>query len=232
MASLSQFLLLSLLFHSILIIKCDDEEDNVIQGINQYRTSLNLTSLTKNDRAECLASEVADQFKNQPCTNSTGSNTVPGTEPQYSDFPKLLSKCHLNVTTTRDGQILPACVPNLDPSLVLSNFTMSQYSGFLNDTQFSGIGVGSEDNWIVVVLTTSTPDGNYAPGTNSDNGATSLTAIGHIASDGEPKLSVQITTKAIGAESSVVPSASSKSGVGIDDGFVNLALDAVAATTG
>ncbi|KAK6146093.1 hypothetical protein DH2020_019962 [Rehmannia glutinosa] len=182
MASLSQFLLLSLLFHSILIIKCDDEEDNLVQGINQYRASLNLTALTKNDRAECLASEVADQFKNQPCTNSTGSNTVPGTEPQYSNFPGLLSKCHLNVTTTRDGQILPACVPSLDPSLVLSNFTMSQYSGFLNDTQFSGIGVGSEDNWIVVVLTTSTPDGNYAPGTNSDNGANSLTAIvGHIA---------------------------------------------------
>ncbi|KAK4433991.1 putative GPI-anchored protein [Sesamum alatum] len=180
MASLQQLFLLSLLFHSLLIIKCDDEEDNLLQGINQYRASLNLTALTKNDRAECLADELADQFKNQPCTNTTGSNTVPGTEPQYSDYPKLLTKCHLNVTTTRDGQILPACVPNLDSSLVLSNFTKSQYSGSLNDTKYTGIGIGSEDNWIVVVLTTSTPDGDYAPGTNSDNGAASLTAAGHV----------------------------------------------------
>lgn len=146
-----------------------DEEDSLLQGINQYRTSLNLTSLTKNERAECLASEVADQFKNQPCTNSTGANTVPGTEPQYPNFPNFLSKCHLNVTTTRDGQILPACVPNLEPGLVLTNFTMSQYSRYLNDSKFTGVGVGSEDNWIVVVLTTSTPEGNYSPGTSKDN---------------------------------------------------------------
>lgn len=66
---------------------------------------------------------------------------------------------------------MPACVPNLNPSLVLSNFTMSQYSGYLNDTKFSGVGIGSEDNWIVVILTTSTPEGSYALGTNTDNGA-------------------------------------------------------------
>ncbi|KAL0393147.1 UNVERIFIED_CONTAM: putative GPI-anchored protein [Sesamum radiatum] len=180
MASLQQLLLLSLLFHSLLIIKCDDKEDNLLQGINQYRASLNLTALTKNDRAGCLADEIADQFKNQPCTNTTGSNTVPGTEPQYSDYPKLLAKCHLNVTTTRDGQIMPACVPNLDSGLVLSNFTKSQYSGYLNGTQYTGIGVGSEDNWIVVVLTTSTPEGDYSPGSNTDNGAASLTTVSHI----------------------------------------------------
>lgn len=139
-----------------------------------------MTSLTKNDRAECLAGEIADQFKNQPCTNNTGSNTVPGTEPQYSNFPNLLSKCHLNVTTTRDGQILPACVPNLDQGLVLTNFTKSQYSRYLNDTKFTGIGVGSEDNWIVVVLTTSTPEGHYSPGTNTDNGVAGLSALGPV----------------------------------------------------
>lgn len=156
-----------------LIIRLSDEEDNLLQGINQYRTSLNLTALTKSDRAECLADEVADQFSNQPCTNSTGSNTVPGTEPQYGDFPNILRKCHLNVTTTRDGQIMPACVPNLQPDLVLSNFTLSQYSRYLNDTQYTGIGIGSDENWVVVVLTTSTPQGDYSQGSNSDNGASS-----------------------------------------------------------
>ncbi|XP_073127193.1 uncharacterized GPI-anchored protein At5g19250-like [Henckelia pumila] len=182
MAFLRWCLLLSLFIHSILLARCDDEDDNLFQAINQYRTSLNLTTLTKNDRAECLSSKVADQFKGQPCTNTTGSNTVPGTEPNYSNFPNLLTECKLNSTTTRDGQILPACVPNLDPSLVASNFTKSQYARYLNDSTFTGIGIGSEDNWIVVILTTSTPDGSYSVGTNfnDDSGASNLASVGHL----------------------------------------------------
>ncbi|KAI9128979.1 hypothetical protein K1719_000462 [Acacia pycnantha] len=159
---LSLLLLSSTLFLSHPVL-CDNEEDNLYQGINKYRNSLNLTTLTKNDNAECLAGELADQFKNQPCTNTTGANTVPGTEPQLPNYPNLLAKCHLNVTITRDGAVMPACVPGLDPSLVLTNFTKSLYSENLNDTKFSGIGIGSDDNWIVVVLTTSNPEGSYSP---------------------------------------------------------------------
>lgn len=153
-----------------------DEDDNLLKGINNYRVSLNLTALIKNDNAECLADELANQLKDQPCTNTTGSNTVPGTEPQFSDYPNLLTKCHLNVSNTRDGVIMPACVPNLDPSLVLSNFTKSQYSDSLNDTSYTGAGVGSEDNWIVVILTTNTPAGSFAP----NNAANLVSRIGFI----------------------------------------------------
>lgn len=138
-----------------------DEEDRLRQGINSYRTSLNLTALTKNDNAECFAEEIADQFKNQPCTNTTGANTVPGTEPQFADYPNLLAKCHLNISNTRDGAIMPSCVPNLDPNLVFTNFTQSQYSGKLNDTKYTGAGIGSDGNWIVVVLTTNTSEGSF-----------------------------------------------------------------------
>uniref|UniRef100_A0A5B6YYN4 Uncharacterized GPI-anchored protein At5g19230-like domain-containing protein n=1 Tax=Davidia involucrata TaxID=16924 RepID=A0A5B6YYN4_DAVIN len=119
---------------------------------------------------------MTDQFKNQPCTNTTGSNTVPGTEPQFSNYPSLLAKCHLNVTSTRDGAILPACIPNLFPSLVLSNFTQSQYSGYLNNTNFTGAGISSEDNWIVVVLTTNTPGGSFA----TDSSASLASKVGLI----------------------------------------------------
>ncbi|XAR57225.1 hypothetical protein NMG60_11025286 [Bertholletia excelsa] len=171
MAYLRGCVLLSLLLQSILLVNhtvnCDKEEDSLFQGINSYRESLNLTALTRNDRAECLAEKIADQFKDQPCTNTTGSNTVPGTEPQFSNFPSLLAKCDLNVTVAQDGAILPACVPNLVPSLVLSNFTKSQYSSYLNDTKFTGAGIGSEDNWIVVILTTNTPTGSYVKADNS-----------------------------------------------------------------
>ncbi|KDO74741.1 hypothetical protein CISIN_1g029481mg [Citrus sinensis] len=165
MASPWLHLLLLVSFLSMnLLVKCDtDEEDTLLQGLNSYRESLNLTSLTKNKNAECLADELADQFKNQPCTNSTGANTVPGTEKQLSNYPDLLAKCHLNVSNTRDGIVMPACVPNLEHSLVLSNFTKSQYSDSLNDTKYKGAGIGSEDNWIVVILTTSTPAGSYVP---------------------------------------------------------------------
>ncbi|KAJ6431233.1 hypothetical protein OIU84_018680 [Salix udensis] len=164
---------LSFSFHHL----CADEEDGLLRSINSYRTSLNLTVLTKNDNAECLAGEIADQFKNQPCTNSTGSNTVPGTETQFPNYPTLLAKCHLNVSNTRDGALLPACVPNLDPSLVLTNFTQSQYSVNLNDSKFTGAGIGSDGNWIVVVLTTSTPEGSFVTSEedNSDSNAAKLT---------------------------------------------------------
>ncbi|KAG8499783.1 hypothetical protein CXB51_006557 [Gossypium anomalum] len=160
-------LLLSILF-IISPVFCDnDEEDDLLKGINSYRASLNLTSLTTNENAECLADELAEEFKNQPCTNSTGANTVPGTEPQFANYPNILAKCHLNVSVTRDGAVMPACVPNLAPSLVLTNFTQSQYSENLNETKYTGIGIGSEGDWIVVVLTTNTAEGNYATATTT-----------------------------------------------------------------
>lgn len=120
---------------------------------------------------------MADQFKNQPCTNTTGANTVPGTEPQFANYPNLLAKCHLNVSNTRDGVILPACVPNLVPSLVLSNFTKSQYSDYLNDTKYTGVGIGSEDDWIVVVLSTKTPEGSFVPSIGENANAASFPNI-------------------------------------------------------
>ncbi|XP_057762524.1 uncharacterized GPI-anchored protein At3g06035-like [Arachis stenosperma] len=169
-------LLLSLTVSSTLFcihpVQCDHgEEDELFLEINKYRASLNLTTLTKNENANCLANEMADQFKDQPCTNSTGANTVPGTEPQFPNYPQHLRKCHLNVSNTRDGSVMPACVPGLVPSLVLDNFTRSLYSGNLNDSKYTGIGIGSEDDWIVVVLTTNTSEGSFVPGTDDNSSA-------------------------------------------------------------
>ncbi|KAL5995923.1 hypothetical protein ACLOJK_025996, partial [Asimina triloba] len=148
-----------------------DAEDQLFQGINDYRASLKVPALTQNKNAECLAEQIADQFEDQTCTNSTGANTVPGTETQFPNYPKYLQKCHLNATNTRDGIVMPACVPNLDSKLVLTNFTKSQYSQYLNDSQYTGAGIAAENNWIVVVLSTSTPTGNYAPATATNSAA-------------------------------------------------------------
>ncbi|KAF8077472.1 hypothetical protein N665_1034s0011 [Sinapis alba] len=141
-----------------------DEEDLLLTIINKYRTSLNLTTLTPNDNADCLAEEIVDQFKKRPCTNTTVSASVPGTEPQFQNYPNLLKKCHLNVTAMRDSVILPACVSNYDQSLVSTNFTKSEYLKNLNDSKFTGIGIGSGDNWVVVVLmTTKTSEDSFSP---------------------------------------------------------------------
>lgn len=74
---------------------------------------------------------------------------------------------------------MPSCVPNLERTLLLTNYTQSQYSRFLNDSKFTGVGFGTEDNWMVVVLTTNTPGGSFTPATgDGSNGASFVPGIG------------------------------------------------------
>ncbi|CAK9147071.1 unnamed protein product [Ilex paraguariensis] len=171
-------LLILLIFHAILLLSCQvqsaDEKANLLQGLNSYRSLVNLTSLAENSNADCFADELATQFKNQPCSNTTGADTVPGTEPQFSNYPDLLAKCHLNITDTRDGVVMPVCVPNLVPALVLTNYTESQYTQYLNDSTYTGAGIGFEGDWIVVVLSTHTTGGSFT----TDNSANSATPVG------------------------------------------------------
>jgi len=72
---------------------------------------------------------------------------------------------------TEDGQVMPACVPGLVPDVVLTNYTKSQYNRFLNDSQFSGVGIANEGDWVVVVLSTSTGSGDYSPAPPGSNWA-------------------------------------------------------------
>ncbi|KAJ6359807.1 hypothetical protein OIU77_003918 [Salix suchowensis] len=71
------------------------------------------------------------------------------------------------IFSTTEGVVLPACAPHLAPTLLLTNYTRTTYSKYINDSRFTGAGLGHEDDWMVVVLTTSTTGGDFA-------GATSL----------------------------------------------------------
>ncbi|KAJ4822793.1 hypothetical protein Tsubulata_039469 [Turnera subulata] len=134
-----------------------DEEDQVLQGINSYRQAKNLPALAKNKKASCLADEIADKLEDKPCSSPQAGNPV-----LLSDFSDQLSKCGVDINRTRDGVVLPSCVPKLVPTLLLTNYTHTGYAKYMNDSRFTGAGLGSEDDWMVVVLTTSTPVGDFA----------------------------------------------------------------------
>ncbi|KAJ6928778.1 hypothetical protein NC652_012807 [Populus alba x Populus x berolinensis] len=118
----------------------------------------------------CLADKIAGKLEDEPCTSARAASPV-----QIDDYPDLLSKCGIDVNHTNEGVALPVCVPHLVPTLLLTNYTRTPYARFINASRFSGAGLGHEDDWMVVVLTTSTPRGDFA-------GATSLVSrvgLGH-----------------------------------------------------
>lgn len=141
----------------------DDSTNILLENINKFRQNKTLPVLTENKNAACLAEEIANQFKGQSCNNATGEDTVPGTEPQFPNYPQLLESCHLNISNTRDGVILPDCVPDSNPSIAYQNYTVltSQYFQYMNDTKFVSAGVALEDNWFVLVLATNTTTGSF-----------------------------------------------------------------------
>jgi len=119
--------------------------------------------------AECVAALVADEIKKTPCENvnqfyegaSGGASNIP-------NLKKLIKKCHTNINSTTDGVILPVCVPKLEPTIVLLNYTRSdRFAQYLNNSKYTGAGLGSEDDWMVLVLTTNTATGNFASSSTS-----------------------------------------------------------------
>ncbi|TKY61483.1 GPI-anchored protein [Spatholobus suberectus] len=146
-------------------VLCNDKEDSVFKGINSYRQTRNLPSLNRVPKATCLADEVADEIENVPCENVNQYYPAPGPggNLKIPNLQKHIDKCDININTTTDGVILPVCVSKLEPTIVLSNYTHSDhYTQFLNNSKYTGAGLGSEDDWMVLVLTTNTTTGSFS----------------------------------------------------------------------
>ncbi|KAK3200292.1 hypothetical protein Dsin_023707 [Dipteronia sinensis] len=148
---LSSFLIT--IFVLVHLANCSDDEDNLLQGLNSYRTSLSLPTLAKNGNAECLADKIAGELENQPCS---AASTIKAS--QLANYNHFIDKCKIDVNSTTESAIMPVCVHKLVPTLVLTNYTHSPaYAKHLNNSKFTGAGVGSEDDWMVVILTGNTP---------------------------------------------------------------------------
>ncbi|KAG7649656.1 hypothetical protein AtNW77_Chr1g0054861 [Arabidopsis thaliana] len=162
------FYIIHLLIFSLIstCVVSNQAEDNLLQGLNSYRTAQRVPPFAKNEKADCVADEIADKLEDQPCTNHTTASTVtPGSvPPRLTNYQDILSECKIDPNTTRDGLILPVCIPNRIPTLALTNYTQTDYARYLNDSRYVGAGVGSEKEWMVVVLTTSTPGGSFTAG--------------------------------------------------------------------
>ncbi|MED6218642.1 hypothetical protein PIB30_028484 [Stylosanthes scabra] len=162
---LANLLLLSTPAHS------SDKEDSVLKGINSFRQTQNLPTLSKVPKAGCLAEEIAEDIEKEPCenvnqfypsTSRTGA-VAAGSNAKIPNLQKHIDKCDIDINTTTDGVILPVCVSKLEPTVVLSNYTHSdRYARFLNNSRYTGVGLGSEDDWMVLVLTTNTTTGTFS----------------------------------------------------------------------
>lgn len=111
---------------------------------------------------------MAEELEDQPCENASdyfpegdsSSNKIP-------NFEKLVKKCKINMNTTKDGVVMPVCVPKLDRNIVLSNYTESDhYAKYVNDSKYIGAGAGAENDWIVLILTTNTSSGDFSSATS------------------------------------------------------------------
>nr|GLL30353.1 uncharacterized GPI-anchored protein At5g19250-like [Ipomoea trifida] len=120
-----------------------------------YRQSKSLSGLVKHDKANCLAGEIADELCPRP-----GASSNP---PRGANLQKHMDKCGIDGSTTKDDMVLSACVRKRVPTPVPTNYTQSlQNAKYLNDSKYTGVGIGTEDDWTVLVLTTNTQTGMFA----------------------------------------------------------------------
>nr|AFK48797.1 unknown [Medicago truncatula] len=58
---------------------------------------------------------------------------------------------------------MPMCVPKLDQDDLFSNYTKnSHFTKYLNNSKYIIAGVGSEDDWMVLIISTNTTSGDFS----------------------------------------------------------------------
>ncbi|KAL8159540.1 hypothetical protein V2J09_001077 [Rumex salicifolius] len=145
-------------------------DDDLLNGLNNYRGTHNLPDLSETPGASCLAQGIATQFQDsQACFSlpTMGSYSISaGSDNPIRGYYRLLGDCNLDIENTKDGVIMPACIGdvNADITYVVSNFTETGYTQYLRNADYTGVGIGSEGNWVVVILGTDEDGGSFSSG--------------------------------------------------------------------
>ncbi|KAJ1387448.1 putative GPI-anchored protein [Sesbania bispinosa] len=143
------------------------EEKNLLHDINTYRKVLNLPVLQKRDKPSCLADKIADDLEDMHCDDFRDYYPMPGSNSKIPNFQKSVDKCKININSTKDGVIMPVCVPKLDSDALFSNYTKSnRFTKYLNNSKYTIAGVGSEDDWMVLIISTNTASGDFSSATS------------------------------------------------------------------
>lgn len=165
---LGLYLLLLVFYHNLLTspvtCACGEKEKDLLHDINTYRKVLNLPVLEKTDKSSCLANKIANDLEHKHCAEFHNYYpNIPGKNPTIPNFEKSVGKCKININTTKDGVIMPMCVPKLDQDDLFSNYTKnSHFTKYLNNSKYIIAGVGSEDDWMVLIISTNTTSGNFS----------------------------------------------------------------------
>lgn len=85
---------------------------------------------------------------------------------QLDDYPTQLKHCYGSSSHTTDVAILPICIPGNDEQTLINfqNYSRSQYEKYVNESGYSGAGVGGNENWMVVVFVENTTSWTSAGG--------------------------------------------------------------------
>ncbi|KAJ8447744.1 hypothetical protein Cgig2_015107 [Carnegiea gigantea] len=155
------FILMNPAFFSLLIQVLSDDEtkSTLLKGLNDYRGSKGLPGFLENKQADCLAEKLIEnddlKLKERTC--------APGHHGSYiEDHKKVVENCDMDPKKVSHGIFLPVCVPNLNPDLLLGNYTKTTYQKLLEGPKFNAVGFASKDDWVVVVLGTQNDYGSLA----------------------------------------------------------------------
>lgn len=149
-----------------------DTDENLLHDINTYRKVLNLPVLEERDNPSCLADEIAGDLEDKHCEDFRDYYPVPGSNPKIPNFQKSVEKCKININTTKDAVIMPVCVPDLDSDALFSNYTKnSNFTKYLNNSKYTIAGVASEEDWMVLIISTGTASGDFSSATSLLAGA-------------------------------------------------------------
>lgn len=147
----------------------EKKQKDLLHDINTYRKVLNLPIFKKSDKPSCLANKIANDLEDKHCEDYFHYYPLPGSNPKIPNFQKSVEKCKISINTTKDGVIMPVCVPKLDPDNLFSNYTKSnRYIKYLKNSKYviAGVGSDSDNEWMVLIISTNTTSGDFSSATS------------------------------------------------------------------